>query len=243
MTEDLDVRLATIFVFDESGRIVRNTDPDRGTGPRLYIGGGKSGNTACLRHDVGMSTARAIERLAAEEPPLDAPECVPVHLERYIELLAAEAPVQGHAMSLNYCFPHDFEYAHDVSVVFSDMHEDARAGYNMTPDRVLPGPLVDIGFSTVAKLWPPWCVALLDGEIASLVETVRISTNGAEAGVNTVPDMRGRGFAAAATAGWARSPSLRGRKLFYSTTVTNRSSQRVTERLGLDFIGASFSLT
>ena len=86
-------------------------------------------------------------------------------------------------------------------------------------------------------------MALHDGEIASLVETVRIGPTGAEAGVNTVPDLRGRGFAAAATAGWAMSPSLGGRTRFYSTSATNRSSQRVAARLGLRYIGASFSLT
>jgi hypothetical protein len=243
MTEDLAVRLATIFVFDASGRVVRNTDPDRGAAPRLYIGGCASGNVACVRHDVGTPTAHAIEQLVAEEPPLDAPERVPVHLDRYVELLAVEAPVDGHTMSVNYRFPRDFEYAQDASIVVSDTDEEARAECGMTPDRVLPEPLTAIGFSTVGKLWTPWCVALFDGEVASMAETVRIGAAGAEVGVNTVPDRRGRGFAAAATAGWATSPSLRGRTLFYSTSVTNRSSQRVTERLGLDFIGASLSVT
>jgi predicted GNAT family acetyltransferase len=113
----------------------------------------------------------------------------------------------------------------------------------MTADRVLPAPLTDIGFSTVGKLWTPWCLALSDGEVASIAETVRIGAAGAEVGVNTVPDRRGRGLAAAATAGWARSPSLEGLTRFYSTSVTNRSSQRVAERLGLHVLGASFSVS
>jgi len=108
---------------------------------------------------------------------------------------------------------------------------------------VLPEPLVAIAFSTVGNLWEPWCIALQDGEIASVVETVRMGPRGAEAGVNTVPTLRGRGFAAAATAGWAALPSLRGRTLFYSTAVSNLSSQRVSQRLGLHFIGATFSIT
>ena len=101
-----------------------------------------------------------------------------------------------------------------------------------------------IGFSTVAELWTPWCVALHDGEIASLVETVRIGPTGAEAGVNTVPDaartrLRGRGDGGlgrvAVTSMDARSST--------APSATNLSSQRVTERLGLQFVGASFSLT
>ena len=153
------------------------------------------------------------------------------------------APVEDQGNGVNYCFPDDFLYEHGVTVVSSDMPEAERAELGVADAQVLPEPLVAIGFSTVAALWTPWCVALHDGEIASLVQTVRIGRTGAEAGVDTVPDLRGRGLAAAATAGWAASPSLRGRRLFYSTGVTNISSQRVTERLGLRCIGASFSLT
>jgi hypothetical protein len=58
-----------------------------------------------------------------------------------------------------------------------------------------------------------------------------------------VPTYRGRGFAAAACAGGAGLPSLCGRNLFYGTDRTNISSQRVVERLGLNFLGASLSIT
>jgi hypothetical protein len=239
----LATHVETIFVFDESGRIVRNTDPDRGAGPRLYLGGCDAANVVRLRHDVGAKTAQAIEARAADEPPLRTPDSVPAHVDDYVALLGAESPVEARGLGVNYCFPPDFVYEHDVAIVSSEMAEAERRTLGVALDQVLPEPLVAIGFSTVDKLWTPWCVALHDGGIASLVETVRIGPKGAEAGVNTVPNLRGRGFAAAATAGWAASPSLRGRSLFYSTGVTNISSQRVTERLGLRFIGASFSLT
>ena len=131
-----------------------------------------------------------------------------MQLDDYVELLAAEAPVEQRGHGVNYCFPPDFAYEHDVTIVGSDLPEEERAALGVADDQALPEPLVAIGFSTVGKLWTPWCVALHDGEIASLVETVRIGPTGAEAGVNTVPDLHGRGLAAAATAGWAASPSL-----------------------------------
>lgn len=193
--------------------------------------------------DVLAATARAIQRLADDEPPLDAPGRAPRHVDDYVALLGAEAPIERHGTGVNYCFPSDFGYQHDVHTVGSDAGHAALARFGLTPDRELPAPLRAIGFATVGRLWAPWCVALHDGEIASLVETVRIGPAGAEAGVNTVPALRGRGFAAAASAGWATSPSLGGRTRFYSTSATNRSSQRVAERLGLQYIGASFSLT
>jgi hypothetical protein len=243
MTDALAAHLTTGFVFDEAGRIVRNADPDRGAAPRLYIGGSDTGNRSCLRADVGAATARAIQRLLDDEPPLDTPDRAPKHFDDYVALLAGEAPIERHGTGVNYCFPPDFGYDHDVDTVGSHALPAELARLGLTPDRELPAPLRAIGFSTVGRLWAPWCVALHDGEIASLVETVRIGPAGAEAGVNTLPELRGRGFAAAATAGWAMSPSLGGRTRFYSTSATNRSSQRVAERLGLRYIGASFSLT
>jgi predicted GNAT family acetyltransferase len=55
--------------------------------------------------------------------------------------------------------------------------------------------------------------------------------------VNTLPAYRGRGLAAAATAGWSRLPGLQMRPLFYATHRDNLSSQRVIARLGLPFLG------
>ena len=65
---------------------------------------------------------------------------------------------------------------------------------------------------------------------------------GAEVGIVTVPALRGRGYATAATAGWASLPALRRRVLFYSALQTNVSSRRVAERLGLRFLGGSLTI-
>jgi len=89
----------------------------------------------------------------------------------------------------------------------------------------------------------PWCVALHDRQVASVAFAARLSKAGAEIGVATAPEMRGRGYAATAVARWSRLRSLRSRALFYSTDQTNGSSQRVAARLGLRFLGASVRLS
>jgi len=241
--ELLALHAETSFVFTDTGRIARVADPDRGPGPRFGMWGNAETNIALVRHDVGEATARALLDLAASEPPLARTDGRPAHAHRYVELLEAEAAVVDRGFGLSYWFPPDIAYEHAAALATSDMPRAERERLGAGPDHVLPEPFVALGFSTVARLWEPWCVALHDGEIVSMVETVRLGPRGAEAGVNTVPSSRGRGFAAAATAGWATCPSLAGRTLFYSTAATNRSSQRVTERLGLGFLGASFSVT
>lgn len=236
----LAIHVAMLFVLTESGRVQHENDPDRPAGPRLYLAGCESGNVVRIRHDVGEETARAIDALVADEPPLGAPDSTPLHIDDYVELLAAEAPVKQSA-GLIYCFPDRIEYEHDVTLVSSDTPEGGRLHARLA-DHGMPQALAALGFVAATDIWAPWCVALHQGEVASIGITARIGPTGAEVGVNTVPALRRRGFAAAAVAGWASLPSLHGRALFYGTERTNVSSQRVAERLGLRYIGSNHRL-
>ena len=165
------------------------------------------------------------------------------HLDDYVDLLSRETPVEQRSAGLIYSFPNHLEYEHDVTLISSDTPEGDRFLAGLAADRAMPQTLMALGFLAATEIWAPWCIALHHGEVASIGMTARISPAGAEAGVITVPALRGRGFAAAAVAGWASLPSLHLRALFYSADRTNISSQRVAERLGLRFIGASLRLT
>jgi RimJ/RimL family protein N-acetyltransferase len=107
----------------------------------------------------------------------------------------------------------------------------------------VPAGFAEMGFVDVSDFWDPWCVALQDGEVASVAFAARLSETGASLGLATQPEFRGKGYAAAATAGWTRAPALRSRALFYGTDPTNISSRRVAARLGLRFLGASLDFS
>jgi hypothetical protein len=234
-------RFANSFVLTESGRILRRNTPDQAAAGRFFLAGCASGNVVGIRHDVGADTARAMELLVADEPALRDPDSTPLHLDEYLRLLAAEAPVEEWHAGLIWTFLERLEYAHQVTLVGSDTPQGDRLLARLT-ERGVPERLVRQGFVDVGEFWAPWCVALDKDDIASIAFTVSMGATSAEVGVNSVPEFRGRGFAAAATAGWAMLPALGGRALFYSTSRTNLSSQRVTQRLGLRFMGASLSI-
>jgi RimJ/RimL family protein N-acetyltransferase len=103
----------------------------------------------------------------------------------------------------------------------------------------MPASLVALGFPDTGEFWPPWAAVFDGDEIAALGFAARLGARGADLGLVTVPAFRGRGYGAAATAAWAAHPALANRTLFYSTTLTNLSSQRVVARLGLRFIGTT----
>lgn len=88
----------------------------------------------------------------------------------------------------------------------------------------------------------PWAMVTGDAQVIAICHSARLTERGAEAGVWTDPDHRGQGHAAAVTAAWASLLAGSGRALFYSTSSTNTSSQRVAARLNLRPIGWTWRL-
>ncbi len=227
MSRDLRLvqeHIDTSLVLDTRGRVVRGN----GTLPLFEIHGCRDGNVVVLRDDVPDDVAASVERLTRDEPALYAPGAVPVHDSEYVQLLGA---TQRFAESLEYVFLHRLPAASGVQLVLSGT--DRAHDVTQQPFRGWDHPVAD-------HISEPWCMALDDGEIASIVETVRLAGPGAECGVTTSPHLRRRGFAAAAIAGWASHPELRDRTLFYSTEVPNTASQSLTRHLGVHYLGASY---
>jgi RimJ/RimL family protein N-acetyltransferase len=237
----LSLRLATGFVMTDSGRMLRVNAPDRTLAPRLYLTGCESGNLVRLRQDVGSATAGEIEALVADEPPLYDVDQPPKHQDEYVELLARETPIESVRSGLAWYFPEHLQHVSEVQLIISESAEGEDLLARLARDGV-PEPLVALGFVDLDEFWPPWCVALYEDQIASIAFAACLGPNAAETGVTTVPEFRRRGFATAATAGYAAQPSLRNRVLFYGTDRSNRSSHHVAERLGLRYLGATFSI-
>lgn len=235
-----EIQANTIFTMSASGRILSRNDPEQGPGPRLYIAGSKAGNVFRVGAEVEEDVASSIARLMAGEPPLIEPGGRPVHFEQYRRLLGSEGGA-GEDFGLTWALPNTTGYQHPATLVRSGTPEgDAlTAGIR---GQGMPLALVALGFVDLSHFWEPWCVAMDGGGVAAIAFAARLGREAAEAGVAAVLASRGRGFAAAAAAGWAAHPALAGKPLFYTTSPANTSSQRVTGRLGLRFIGASLAI-
>ncbi|WP_052590507.1 GNAT family N-acetyltransferase [Luteipulveratus mongoliensis] len=83
----------------------------------------------------------------------------------------------------------------------------------------------------------PWAIVTDAHGVASLCFSARLNPRGAEAGVRTAEQYRGHGLASITTAAWAEQLHDRRIPLFYSTSESNPSSQRVAARLGLHPLG------
>jgi hypothetical protein len=239
--ELLSIQYQTRFLTTQPGRIVRENDPDHSPGPRLWLAGCASGNVSGVGSDVADGVAAEIAALLATEPPFVIRSSPPKYLDRYMELLSRDAAAPTSNPGLIYVLPNGLSDESGVSLVSSDSNEGQRLQTSYSTHG-MPDQLVKLGFRNVSDLWLPWCMALQEGEVVSAAFAARLSEAGACLGVVTVPAFRGQGYAAAATAGWSRLPSLASRALFYSTDQGNVSSQRVIARLGLRYLGASLRL-
>jgi RimJ/RimL family protein N-acetyltransferase len=82
----------------------------------------------------------------------------------------------------------------------------------------------------------------VDGQVVASCECARLGLRAAEAGVETAPTFRGRGFAARVVARWARAIQDSGRAAFYSTWWENEPSRAVARKLGARCYGEDFHL-
>lgn len=154
-------------------------------------------------------------------------------------LVAAESKetqdldLESECLCLVYCFGPDVRFASELHLTRSDQTVPAWL------KKANPGNWEPVEWDELLDgLLGPWTIASLDERVVSLCHApLRTTERFAECGVWTDPDFRRRGFAAAVTAEWAAIAAKPGRRLFYTTHHTNRSSQRVAERLGLCFLG------
>ena len=241
---DLDLLaldVATLFVLSESKRIERVNSPDGEAGPRVFLAGCRGGNLVRLRQDVGDTVARDIAAVVKNEPPWFDAASPPPCLSDLASLLSREAPVTAINRGIVYVLPNGLRREVSAPLVSAEDAEGQALLQGLASEG-MPRAFREAGFLAVADFWPPWCAALEGAEIAAIAFAARLGDRGAEVGVFTFPGHRGRGLAAAVTARWSSLAALAGRRLFYSTLTTNRSSQRVAQRLGLTTLGATLAL-
>jgi hypothetical protein len=223
-------RLALLFRLDARGRMLSTNEPDPPVAPRFAMGRTTEGAVWAFRHDLPDDLVAALERLCVAEPPAES-------LERL------EDPPRYRAAIRSLLGVHAEEYR-GPAFTFPEIIAE------------LPGAIeLDIENAGVLQQhfdWPGLVEALRGGEpvAAVIVDGVamtacwcsRLGHTAAEAGIETAAAYRGRGYAAAAAACWARAVRATGRQPLYSTSWGNRGSRGVAKRLGLRIYGEDWSV-
>jgi RimJ/RimL family protein N-acetyltransferase len=235
MTSDLELlalEIETQWTADERGRMLHTRELNSRPAPLMVVAASGQEHVVAFGREVPDGLVTELEAAMAGA---FAPEtAVPEPLTRCAEILEREVGPVAVSSGPSYVIPPGTAFPSDVPIVRSS-DKDAEDLRNLSP---LRGGWSDGEWKLLIDgALGPWAMAISDSEIVSICHCARLSERGAEAGVWTDADHRGRGYAAAVTAAWASLLEASGRTLFYSTSAKNVSSQRVAARLGLRPIG------
>ena len=228
--ELMRLHIEALFKHDDAGRMLRVNEPGGAPAPRFFLGRTADGSVLRFRHDVGDDLRRELEAAAAEDVALRGKAArSPVDPARYEAILARFAPVERTETGPAFCFPRELPAADGtVRVTEANAHLLHPLLTPWTPDVQHSQPLM---------------VLPVDGEAVAVCGSVRRTAGAHEAGVETVPAFRGRGYAARVVAGWARAVRDLDRVPLYSTSWENTASRSVAAKLGLVEFGQDFHVT
>lgn len=221
------LRVATLFRFDDRGRMIESNEPDGQPAPRLFIGRTLEGDVVRFGASVPDAFTQRIEELVERLPPVTELSTPQLSLDELRRVLTLHAPIAEEGGGPAYRFPKSIAVPGNVVQLTAANRDLARETFRWLYDE-LPD-------------WEPGFAVVRDGAAVSVCFSSRIGGDAAEAGVDTLTDYRGRGYAAAVTAAWGAAIRESGRIPLYSTAWGNLASQAVARRVGLIMFGADMT--
>jgi hypothetical protein len=215
-----------LFTHDKRGRMLTVNEPNGARAPRFFIGATSEGCLWRFRDDLDDEAIRALEAIASAEAATEAP----LDATRYVSILERFAPIQTTSSGPAFSFPRELARAAEAVVQITD--ENSRL---LRPH--LEPWLPDVGTGQ------PLFAYIVDGHAVSVCCSVRKTPEAHEAGVETAPDFRRRGYAVHVVAAWARAVRAADRIPLYSTSWTNTASRAVAAKLGLEEFGSDLHIT
>ncbi len=228
--ELMDMHVRALFTHDARLRLLSVNEPwGTGTAPRLFFGRTRAGDLWRFRADLPERLGAELEALCADEPVGTDFHDLPRHFEDCVRLLDRHAPVRERGSGPAYYFTEYFEPSRPLLAITETNVECLRGGFEDL-----------LGEVPAAR---PFVAIVEEGRAVSVCRSVRITPAAHEAGVETLPDFRGQGYAQDVVAGWARLVRALGAVPLYSTSWENNASQAVAKKLHLVLYGTDFHVT
>lgn len=239
--ELMEWHVDALYTHDAAGRIVRVREHDGAPAPRFFVGRTAEGAVYRCRDDVDDALCRALAAAAAADPialaDVVASGGQAAHDAPYVALLARTTPAPTAAGGPAFSFPAEIpEMPRSAEHPVGDIVRVTAANADVLRP-LLPDWLPDVHRS------PPLLGLVLDGRAVAVCASVRITPCAHEAGVDTAPAFRGRGYAPRVVAAWAHVVRALGAEPLYSTGWANAASRAVARKLGLLLYGTDLNVT
>jgi len=208
--ELMEMQTKALFTHDNNNFIRNINDLDGAPAPRFFLGRTPEGNVMRFRYDLPQGIIKKLTNLvAAESTSFNLPRNT-VLLEKIKEILKEHQEIQKIFEGPAYRIPRGLAFPSDV--------------IKMTKDNIY---LLKNGFDYMLselEFWEPCFVKFVNGRAVSICFSSRIADASHEAGVETLPDFRGKGYAADAVVAWATAIYEMNRIPTYSTSWDNSAS-------------------
>jgi hypothetical protein len=252
--ELMEVHINTLFCFNAEGRLAAVNEIGEPPAPFFYMGRTQEGNFWRFRHDLPATLIDELERLCRTEPvatdlahPPQNYAAMRAAIGKYLPL-AQQKEYRGPA----YWIPEVKQSEEDSGRLVPAREGDAGAPRISTAANVV---LISESNSKLVQKTFPWLIPLLlDKDVGPVAAAVvrgkavclcfcsRRPAQATEAGVETLPEYRGKGYATSTVAAWAAEVSRLGCIPLYGTSWDNLASQAVARKLGMVRYGEDWSI-
>ena len=205
--ELMTMHVEALYTHDANSRLLHINEPGGG-GPaaKFFLGRTQEGNLWRFRADLPELLIEELERLCKKEPVIQDLQARPLHFEKYLQLLE---PVQNVWSGPAYYFTDDLESSRPVTIITEQNIDLLHGSFeDLIPE--LPS-------------WQPFVAIVENNRAVSVCRSVRITAKVHEAGLETLPEFRGKGYARDVVAAWASQVRKLGALPMYSTSWDNKA--------------------
>lgn len=226
--ELMEMQANALFTHDDNNFIRNINDLEGAPAPRFFFGRTPDGNVLRFRYDMPQGIIRKLTDLVTSEPiNHDLPRST-VLLEKIKETLQEHQEIQKIYEGPAYKLPRGITFPSDVKRITTDNVHLLKNSFDYMLSEL--------------QFWEPCFVKFVDGNAVSICFSSRIASTSHEAGVETLPHFRGRGYASDVVAAWAAAIYEMNKIPTYSTSWDNTASQSVARKLRCELYGADLSI-
>jgi GNAT superfamily N-acetyltransferase len=237
----LALQIEALYRSDQAGGLLTINEPgpeaDQPDAPRFFLGRTRQGNLWRFRHDLPADLTQALDELCRAEPVAADLTLPPQQAEAIRTLLRNHAPIESEYQGPAFWIPEtasaETAAASPQATVVRLTAENQHLLTTTLPE-MLPWPWLQVRSPALA--------AVVDDQAVAICFCARLTDHVAEAGVETAPAFRGRGYASTVVAAWATTLRQTARLPLYSTWWANHASQAVARKLGMILYGEDWSV-
>jgi hypothetical protein len=227
--ELMRLHVDALFTSDANGDLLRVNEQNGIPAPRFFVGRTAHGLVRRFRHNIDAAVREKLEAAVRDDLDRQLAFDAPIDPSRFAEILGRTVPVRSVWAGPAFSFPEDLPAPVGTMPVTDANAAMLEANFrSWIPDVAICQPMIAV---------------TLGAEAVSLCSSVRVTTRAHEAGVETAPAHRGRGYAVEAVTAWARAVRASSATPLYSTSWTNEASRAVARKLGLIQFGSDLHVT